>query len=106
MNQPSYLHFHTDYSIGIRGGIFFVFVILLGVVYIYGINKSVVEGLDIERVHQTLAWVEEEIHLLEAERAKMGVGFSLDTKARELGLSDTGPIHFLSRVGSFAQRDQ
>ena len=79
--------------------------VLLGALYIYGINEAAVHtfGKDIDS--KRLAALEEELHILETDRVHLAVGSWLEDRAHQYALQSGGEVHFLTRDTSVARVD-
>ena len=79
--------------------------LMCGAVYIYGVNESAIHTLAIEKTKKQIQETEEQMHVLEVERAHMTVGISLEKQAESQGLFATDAIHFVSRDSAVAQKN-
>lgn len=76
--------------------------VMLGALYIYGVNEAAVHTFGKEADKKRLSALEEELYALETERAHLAVGSWLEGRARQYELEAGGTTHFLSRDSSVA----
>lgn len=74
-----------------------VSICVLGVLYIYIVNTTVVGTLAIQKAGKDSLLAEREITALEARRIHMSVGGNLETRARDLGLEAPQSLTFMQR---------
>lgn len=79
--------------------------LLLGSLYIYGINKTAVHTFGISVDSKRLVDAEAELRVLETERAHLAVGSWLETRARLYNLDTGGNVYVLSRDVSVARAE-
>lgn len=79
--------------------------IVLGALYIYGINKTAVHTFGKSSDNKRLENVEEELRVLETDRAHLAVGSWLEARARRYDLVTGGSVRALSRDTSVAQAE-
>jgi len=79
--------------------------VILGAFYIYGINESAVHVFGKFADNKRLMDVEEELRVLETERAHLAVGSWLEARARQYDLITGGVVHTLSRDTAVARAE-
>lgn len=79
--------------------------VVLGALYIYGVNETAVNIFGKEAGKKHLLALEEELRALETARAHLAVGSWLEKRARQYELVAGGAAHFLSRDNSVARVD-
>lgn len=79
--------------------------VVLGSLYIYGINKTAVHTYGKSADNKRLVDVEEELWALETERTHLAVGSWLEARARRYELVAGGNVHVLSRDTSVARAE-
>lgn len=79
--------------------------IMLGALYIYGINKTTVHTFGKSADSKRLADVEEELWALETERAHLAVGSWLEARAKRYELVTGGNVYVLSRDTAVARAE-
>jgi len=75
-----------------------------GALYIYGVNAAAVHTLAIEEGRKRITRAQEEVRMLEVERAHMTVGSWLEQRAQEQNLYAAGPVHFVPRQDASVAR--
>ena len=75
-----------------------------GALYIYGVNAVAVHTLGIEEGRKRITRAQEEVRMLEVERAHMTVGSWLEQRAGEQNLYAAGKVHFVSRTDTSVAR--
>lgn len=79
--------------------------VVLGALYIYGINKTAVHTYGKSADNKHLVDVEEEVWALETERTHLAVGSWLEARAKHYQLVAGGNVHVLSRDTSVARAE-
>ena len=79
--------------------------VALGALYIYGINKTIVQTFGISADTKHITAMEEEIRALESERANLAVGSRLEARARQYALVAQKNVYILSRDTSLARAE-
>jgi|SRR3989344_5313679 len=85
--------------------IFPVCFVVLGALYIYGINETAVHAFARSGDKKHLADIEEELQVLETERAHLAVGSWLEARARQYDLVAEGNVYALSRDMAVARAE-
>lgn len=73
--------------------------------YIYGINEAAVHTIGVEAGIRNMTLAEEDLHILEVERAHLAVGSWLEEHARQYNLSAAGAVYFLLSDTAVARID-
>lgn len=101
------MSFHSKKTLRLPllAGLFSAGFLLFSALYIYGINEAALHAFGKEMGEKQLAVLENELRILETERAHLAVGSWLEMRAHYRGLVTAGPVHFVSNDTSVARAE-